>query len=186
MDLINVYKKTISFLNKEKFDYIVIGGIAAGILGEPRATGDIDIDIILDKNNISGFLKKAKKAGFLFSNKKSIYRAKKFGSFQIRFGEYNIDFIIASIDLEKEAIKRKKVIKVYNVASNIPTPEDLILLKIIPGRKIDIFDAEKIAIRNFNKLDKKYLRKWGQKLSDVAEDMRIYNEVNRLLIQQKL
>ena len=37
------YKKLIKFLNKEGAEYIVIGGIAAGILGEPRMTGDIEI-----------------------------------------------------------------------------------------------------------------------------------------------
>ena len=46
MLLEDAYKKLISFLNKEKIDYSIIGGGAAGILGEPRLTGDIDVDII--------------------------------------------------------------------------------------------------------------------------------------------
>jgi hypothetical protein len=31
------------------------------------------------------------------------------------------------------------------------------------------------------KLDKKYLLKWAMKLSEQAEDLRIYNEVKKLL-----
>lgn len=181
MTLIDVYRKVISFLNKQKFDYIIIGGIPAGILGEPRATVDVDIDIILDKDNITEFLKKAKEAGFDFNEKKCIERAKQSGSFQVNLREYHIDFIIASIDMEREAIKRKKIIEVHNVKSNFPTPEDLILLKIIPGRSKDIVDAESIAIRQSGKLDKKYLLNWARKLSDEAEDMRIYREVKKLL-----
>ena len=107
MNLINVYKKVISFLNKEKFEYIVIGGIAVGIIGEPKMTGGIDIDIILNKRNISEFLEKAKKFGFKFSKATCIQRAKTSGIFQISLADYRIDFIIASINLEKEAIKRK-------------------------------------------------------------------------------
>ena len=45
----DVYKKVVTFLNREKFEYIIIGGIAAGILGEPRLTGDVDVDIVLKK-----------------------------------------------------------------------------------------------------------------------------------------
>ena len=181
MNLINVYKKVISFLNKEKFEYIVIGGIAVGIIDEPKMTGGIDIDIILNKRNISEFLEKAKKFGFKFSKATCIQRAKTSGIFQISLADYRIDFIIASINLEKEAIKRKKIIEVHETPSNFPTPEDLILLKIIPGRKQDVVDAEKIAIRHRGKLDTNYLENWAQKLSDESEDMRIYNELKRLL-----
>ena len=60
----DVYKKAVNFLNKEKFEYIIIGGIAAGTLGEPRVTGDIDIDILLEEEMVSDFLKKAKRGGF--------------------------------------------------------------------------------------------------------------------------
>lgn len=181
MTLIDVYRKTIEFLNGKKFDYIVIGGFAAGIIGEPRATVDIDIDIILDKKNITQFLNEAKNAGFEFSEKECKKRAKQTGTFQVKLADYRIDFIITSIALEKEAIKRKEILNVHKVKANFPTPEDLILLKIIPGRPRDIVDAENVAIRHSDKLDKRYLLKWAERLSDEAEDMRIYKEVKRLI-----
>jgi len=119
MNLINVYKKVITFLNKEKFEYIVIGGIAVGVIGEPRATGDIDIDIVLEKNDIEKFLGKAKGYEFGFSAKECINRAKETGTFQIKIGEYHIDFIIASIELEKEAIRRRQLVKILGIESNL-------------------------------------------------------------------
>ncbi|MBI4412577.1 MAG: hypothetical protein HY541_08850 [Deltaproteobacteria bacterium] len=36
--------KTIRFLEKEKVPYFVLGGLAVGVLGEPRFTLDIDLD----------------------------------------------------------------------------------------------------------------------------------------------
>jgi len=39
-----VYKKVVTFLNAEKYKYLIIGGIAAGTLGEPRVTGDEDME----------------------------------------------------------------------------------------------------------------------------------------------
>lgn len=177
----DVYKKVVSFLNKEKYEYIVIGGIAAGTMGEPRITGDVDIDILLDRYNISDFLKKANKEGFRFDEKKCLKRAKASGVFQINYGDFHVDFIIASIDLEKEAFKRKQAITLHNVKAFFPTPEDLILLKIIPGRPQDLLDAERVVLRNREKLDRGYLMTWAQRLSEEAQDMRIYNTLRKLL-----
>jgi Na+/glutamate symporter len=38
----DVFEKTAKFLEKYKIPYFIIGGIAAGMLGEPRATGDVE------------------------------------------------------------------------------------------------------------------------------------------------
>lgn len=177
----DVFKKLVSFLNKEKFEYIIIGGIAAGTLGEPRVTGDIDVDILLDKDNICEFLDKAIKSGFKVDKQRCIERARLTSVFQINYGEFHIDFIIASIDLEREAFKRKKPIKLFGLKAYFPTPEDLILLKIIPPRPQDLIDAQNLIIRHKGKLDIKYLETWARKLSDEAWDMRIWNELQRLL-----
>lgn len=177
----DVYKKVVNFLNKEKYEYIIIGGIAAGTIGEPRVTGDVDIDILLDRYNVSDFLNKARREGFKFDEEKCVKRAKETGVFQINYGDFHVDFIIASIDLEKEAFKRKKAIMLHKVKAFFPTPEDLILLKIIPGRLQDLLDAENIVLRHKEKLDKRYLETWAQRLSDEAQDMRIYNTLKRLL-----
>lgn len=176
----DVFKKVVSFLNKEKLEYIIIGGIAAGALGEPRLTADVDVDILLDKRDISNFLNKAIKAGFKADRQKCLKTARGSGVFQIGYGDYHIDFIIASIELEREAFKRRTPIRLYGLKAYFPTPEDLILLKIIAGRAQDSLDAERIAIRHMGRLDVRYLKAWGQRLSDEAQDLRIYNELQRL------
>ena len=177
----DAYRKVISFLNKEKLEYIVIGGFAAGALGEPRMTGDIDIDILLERNQVDNFLDKAKKVGFKVNKRECEKKIEGSGVFQISYGDFHIDFIIASIDLEKEAFKRRKAVILYGLKAFFPTPEDFILLKIIPARRQDLLDIERVVVRHGGKLDVKYLRTWAQKLSDRAEDMRIYNELQRIL-----
>lgn len=174
-------KKIVTFLNNEKLEYVIIGGIAVGVLGEPRITGDVDVDIFLDKDNIAQFLDKAIKTGFKVDKQKCVERARLMGVFQINYGEFHIDFIIASIDLEREVFKRKKTIKLFSISTYLPTPEDLILLKIIPGRPKDLLDAEGVVNRHKGKLDINYLKKWARRLCDESEDMRIYAELQRLL-----
>lgn len=177
----DVFKKLVAFLNKERLEYIIIGGIAVGVLGQPRVTGDVDVDIFLNKDNISKFLAKAKKAGFKVDKQKCMARAKLTSVFQISYGDFHIDFIIASIELEREAFKRKKTIKLYGLKTFFPTPEDLILLKIIPGRPQDLIDAQNVFIRQKKRLDIKYLQIWAQRLCEEAQDMRIWNELTKLL-----
>ena len=82
-----VYKRVVTFLNAEKYKYLIIGGIAAGTLGEPRVTGDVDVDIMMDQEHIPDFLDKVKKAGFKVSKKKCIRRAEQTGTFQINYGD---------------------------------------------------------------------------------------------------
>lgn len=181
----DVYKKTVNLLNREKFEYMIIGGIAAGTLGEPRVTGDVDIDIALSESKITYFLKQAKRTGFKVDEKKCTKSAKERGIFQINYGDFHIDFIIASIDLEREAFRRKKKLRLYNIEAFFPTPEDLILLKIIPARPQDLLDVEKIMIRHKGKLDMQYLEFWAKRLSDQAQDMRIFNELRLLLRREE-
>lgn len=176
-----VYRKLIKFLNKEKIDYIIIGGLAAGVLGEPRMTGDIDVDVILEKEKLNEFLNKAKKYGFKVNTPKCVKRMKEAGVFQIEYDVLHIDFIVASIDLEREAIKRRKKIRLYNMEAYYPTPENFILLKIIPGRPQDLIDVERVIVRYKDRLDIKYLKDWAQRLSDEAQDMRIYRTLEKVL-----
>jgi hypothetical protein len=54
-------------------------------------------------------------------------------------------------------------------------------MKIIPGREKDLLDAKGIVIRHRGKLDTKYLKNWAMKLSDEAQDMKIWKVLNDLL-----
>ena len=181
MALLDTYKKIVKFLNRGGYNYIIIGGVAASTLGEPRVTADVDVDIVINKEDVPDFLNKATKAGFKVPVKKCIESAHRIGVFQISFGDYHIDFIIASTDLESQACERRRVIQLHGVKAFFPTPEDLILLKIIPGRDKDLLDAKSIALRHKGKLDTRYLKTWATKLCDEAQDMRIRNALNELL-----
>lgn len=181
MALTDAYKKIVNFLNSNGYSYFIIGGIAAGILGEPRFTADVDVDIVIDKKDVPGFLGKTTKAGFKVPVKKCLKSAEQVGVFQISFGDYHIDFIIASTDLEEQAYKRRKSIQLHGVKAFFPSPEDLILMKLIPGRDKDLLDAKGVIIRHKGKLDTQYLKTWAMTLCDEAQDMRIWQALNNLL-----
>lgn len=174
-------KKTVTFLDNNKIEYLIIGGIAAGILGEPRMTQDVDLILFIQKENLLTFLKSAKATGFIFNQEMALHNAKMRGSFRFVFKGLWLDIIIASTEFEQSALKRK--IKTRFVGKNLylPSPEDLILLKIIPGREKDLLDAKGIVARHKDKLDERYLERWASKLSDEAQDMRIWNNLKNLM-----
>lgn len=175
------YKRIINFLNNQKVDYLVIGGIAVSVLGNPRETNDIDLCIFIKKKDIDSFLKKLEKNGYIMDRGAMLIRAKETGTFNVTGRGIHIDFIIASHELEKNALKRKMEIMLHNVKAYYPSPEDLILLKVVPGRLRDLSDSEVVAKRYSGRLDREYLEGWAKKLSDEAEDYRIYKEIKRLL-----
>lgn len=176
----DLFCQVISFLEKAEVDYLLIGGVAVGVWGRPRVTEDVDFIIFLPRENVKNLTKCAKSISLEFKEVPNP-QLPQTSIFRISQGIYHADFIIASTEFEKSALQRKVKIKLFGKNVFVPTKEDLLLLKIIPARKIDIFDAENIAQRHSGKLDEKYLINWAEKLSDEAEDMRIYKEVKRLL-----
>lgn len=173
-------KEVFVFLSAERIPYFVIGGVAVGILGEPRFTYDLDLDILLAKDKLSGFLKHALKSGFRLNEKQSTEDVTTFGTFRMFKGDVQVDCIIASTPLEDSVLKRATNTDLFDTIVSVPTPEDLILLKIIPGRPKDIMDAESIVMRHGLKLDQKYLEDWAKKICDEAEDFRIWRNLQDL------
>lgn len=155
---------SLKLMEDSSIDYMIIGGIAAGIWGKPRFTQDIDVAIKLEKEKIPNLLKKAQIYGFRFE-KEVEKKLKSTGIARLKFGFKSLDIISALVGFEKNALKRKKEIKLFNHEAYIASPEDLILYKLISSRNIDMADIENIVDAQNKKLDKKYLKKWGYILS---------------------
>lgn len=168
-------------MKETKTPYLLIGGLAASLLGEARITNDADFIIVINDEKLKSFLKKAKKKKFKFPEKKlwEVFSLK--GIFRLFCEGLHVDFIRASTELEKQAFKRKKKTKLFGKIIFIPSPEDLILFKIIPGREIDLIDIKRILTRHWDRMDRKYLENWAMRISDEAEDARIYYRLKKVM-----
>lgn len=65
--------------------------------------------------------------------------------------------------------------------ANFPSPEDFILFKLIPGRPKDLLDAESVVLRHRERLDRSYLERWAQRISDEMEGLRVFRTLETLL-----
>ena len=165
--LFQYLKELCVFLDNAGIEYMLVGGLAVGIWGEPRATVDIDFLVSFKLNDFAVLNRMINKSNaFVFIHDKpmtfdriSLLRATLKSNLDVF-----VDFLFANDDFQKEALSRRQAVNITDLAVNIPTPEDLILLKLISGREQDLLDAKKVFSMQRKNLDMVYMQRWSEKL----------------------
>jgi hypothetical protein len=163
-------RKALGFLEESGVPYLVIGGLAVIVLGEARATGDVDVIVFLDTKSAEALIRKAHLAGFGLDMDQEVARLRKTGTFCLRMAPFHLDLIQASLPFEREALRRVRPRTIFGKSVPFPTPEDLILFKVLAGRDKDLLDAEGVLRRHRGKLDRSYIEEALRAVCDLAED----------------
>ncbi len=155
-------KKIANELSAHNIPYMVIGGQAVLLYGEPRLTKGIDItlgigieglkevnSIIIQKLNLKALVDE----NFVQNTMVLLAMDEKTG--------IRVDFIFSFSQYEKQAIKRASDIKFGNTIVKFASLEDLVIHKIIAGRAIDIEDVRSIILKNPD-YNFKYIKRWLQ------------------------
>lgn len=164
--------------------WTLIGGIAAGILGKPRFTADVDAVVSIKNEEITVFLKNAKKYGLVprinnpedFAVKNRVILLKHF------LTGIGLDISLGLLPFEMEAIKGSRSYKIGDVSIRLPKAEDLIIFKAVAHRPQDMLDIQEI-IKLHPKLDKKYLKKHLAEFAAILENPGIWKDIESLLLQ---
>jgi len=143
------FKEFIQCLNSNNVRYLLIGGWAVGMYGNPRATKDIDFLVAIDNDNLANL----QNALLVFGAPPvDLERFKEKGNV-IRMGSSPIMIDIINdadgIDIN-ECYPRRKVMKIENIDISIISVNDLIKNKKASGRTMDIADAERLEKQNKN------------------------------------
>ncbi|HKY56043.1 MAG TPA: nucleotidyltransferase [Anaerolineales bacterium] len=172
-------KHVIAFLHEHGISYMIIGGIANSIWGEPRATHDADFKVSIDVP-LSEFRKTVLKH---FPARLTNIPAHKLSPHVIHvwaLPDVAADFLVSIFDYEKMAIDRAVEMEIERVKARICTAEDLIIHKMIASRGTDLQDVEGILARQRDKLDVEYIRNWLTQFSEALENPEILNKFNDL------
>ena len=131
----------IRFLNAHKVRYLLVGGWAVGIYGNPRATKDIDFFIAVDDENIMNLQTALREFGAP-SVKDEVFKEKG-NVFRIGRSPVQIDIIneASGIDFE-DCYKRKFLLNVNGLDISMISKEDLIINKKVSGRHKDLADVD--------------------------------------------
>lgn len=176
-----LFVKAHNLLSKTKTPYLLIGGLAAGVMGQPRFTQDADFLVFISRSKLRRFLSFARQEGFEVDKQEVERSVRERGVFSLPLGKYHADFVINALRFGKSALRRAITLKFFGRDVSFPTPEDLILIKLIAGRELDIIDARSIYARHQKTLDQKYIFGQAQEICDETEDMRVWNSLVKLL-----
>ncbi len=176
-----VFQALVRLLEQAQVPYLIVGGMAQAVVGEPRMTQDVDCIVFVQPPQVSGLLDGFSRAGFAVDRPGVLQRIESTGTFNVQRGRWRVDIILASTEFEQSALQRAQRLRLYDVGVNLPTPEDLIIVKLVPGREKDLLDAKTVVIRHRDRLDRAYLERWAQRLSEEAQDSRIGETLQRML-----
>ncbi|MDD2774186.1 MAG: nucleotidyltransferase [Elusimicrobiales bacterium] len=148
-------------LDARKIPYMVIGGQAVLLHGEPRLTKDIDITLGVDTDKSADILTLAADLGFrlLAENSEEFIQSTMVLPVEERTTGIRVDLIFSYSPYERQAITRAKQVTIAGAALRFISAEDLLIHKIVAGRPRDLEDAKGILLKNKN-LDEDYILHW--------------------------
>lgn len=146
------------------FDYLLYGGLAAALWGEPRYTEDVDLVLFLSERHAFKFLREAAKHGFSVEEDLAIQQLQVSGWARLPFGDrrspWHLDLTLGDSPFDRSALTRKRRVALFEREVWVASPEDLLIYKLVSWRDRDVMDAHAIVKRQKG-LDLEYLRKWA-------------------------
>ncbi len=178
------FEKVLSDLIRwlKRYPHVIIGGVAASLLGQPRHTQDVDVLMWLDNDEWEGFLKSAKRFGFAprVNNALSFAQKSRVLLLQHVSTGVGIDISFGALPFEEECITRAKEIKFTSFKIPVPSPEDFIIMKAVSHRGKDLIDIESIVDAH-PKLDVRRIKRWVTEFARVLEMPEIWKDVERII-----
>ncbi len=169
-----------SLLDSLEIPYMVFGGIANSLYGNPRQTFDIDIKFFLkSEKELKPFIEHLSKAGKIIPANPEAF-IKDTNVIPVDIHDVRIDLVFAELPFEKEAIQRSKIMTFFDVNIKTCTPEDLVIQKVISTREKDLADINYIIENMRNELDWNYMLKHCKDLSVFLDTPEIYDKVKSL------
>ena len=173
------------FLTAHKIPYAIIGGTALPRWGEPRFTKDVDLVTMIPLEEgaepfarlVLGHFserpdpRRPDPIAFARQKRMILIRASNGCDVDISLGVpgYEDEVMRRAVDFELEP---GKVVRVCSA-------EDLIIHKCVAGRPQDLADVDGILIRQRDKIDSTYIRKWLGTLSELAMKPEIVDRFER-------
>ncbi len=141
--------------------YMVIGGQAVLLHGEPRLTKDIDITLGVDIDSLELIKQAAVSAGLkiLPEDEQSFVRDTHVLPTVEPGTGIRVDLVFSSTPYERQAIGRAISVQIGGEEVMFASAEDVIIHKIFAGRPRDLEDVRSILLRKPD-IDSGYIRRW--------------------------
>ncbi len=154
-------KRLAQALDLAAIPYMVFGGQAVLLYGEPRLTRDIDITLGTPPDHCGDVLAMVAQLGLhvlVEDAEKFVRETLVLPAMDVPSG-IRIDFVFTFSEYERAAIARARTVLVDDVAVRFTAIEDLIVQKIVAGRPRDLDDVKAVVLKNPG-FDRGYVEKW--------------------------
>lgn len=169
-------------LRERDLPFMLIGGQAVLLHGQPRLTEDIDITLGIDPTQLGTVLDVCATLdlepipedieGFVTETFVLPALHEESG--------IRVDFIFSTTPYEREAIARSEHHELAGVPVPFATAEDLIIHKLFAGRARDWEDAVSVVRRKGEGLDWEFIRRWAIEFAGIPGREEMPAQVDRL------
>lgn len=157
---------------------VIIGGIAASLLGKARLTVDLDAMVLVSTQDLSRLLALAQQEGLLPRIREAEEFARKNRVLLLTHSETGIpvDVSLGVLPFEVEAVERSRLHRVGRLLLRLPSAEDLIIFKAVAHRPQDLLDIQAI-LENHPRLDEARVRRWVLEFAKALEMPELWQDI---------
>jgi hypothetical protein len=134
----------VKWLDDAKMPSMIIGGVAASVLGQPRLTQDVDALAILPEADWASAVSSAARHGILPRIGNALDFAGRSRVLLMRHAEsgIDIDLTFGRLSFEQTAVDNSEVHDIGGLRVRLPRVEDLLIMKAVARRPKDLQDIE--------------------------------------------
>jgi hypothetical protein len=164
---------------------MIIGGVAASILGRPRLTQDIDALLLLDEAQWEKALDQAALFGIIPRINTALEFARRARVLLLRHTESGIDIDVAlgGLSFEHEAVQRSSIYDIAGIRVRLPSVEDLMIMKAVAHRPKDIEDIDGLLTAHPN-VDLNLVRKWVREFANAMTMPDLLEDFEKVVTRQ--
>lgn len=179
----DLLKKIAIQLHKKNIPYMIIGGQAVLVHGEPRLTKDIDValGIGVDEWQRMDCVIEESAWQYLIRDVEDFVKETMVMPVKDKESGIRIDFIFSLSPYERQAIHRAIAIDLGGIAIKFASLEDIVIHKIIARRPRDLEDAKSVLLKNPD-YDNEYIKEWLGEFDKSLEEN--FTETFDFLVEQ--
>jgi predicted nucleotidyltransferase len=163
-----LFERIATALQEAAIRYMIIGGQAVLLYGEPRLTKDVDITLGIGLDRLSDLLAASLAAGLKpLVDPETFTRETLVLPCSDPESGLRVDFILSFSPFEQLALSRARIVRIGNVDLRFASLEDLVIHKLFAGRARDLEDVKNILLKN-PVADISYIRHWLNEFSDAT------------------
>lgn len=161
---------------------IIIGDVAASILGKPRLTADADAMLLLSTEDIPQLIAQAEQEGLVprLPDVEEFARRSRVILLRHQESDIDVDISLGLLPFEVEAVERSQEYDTGSLQVRLPTPEDLIILKAVAHRPKDMLDIEAVITAQEN-LNTDRILFWVQQFAELLEMPEMLTELEDMM-----